>query len=606
MNKGKAKHKPVFTDGDFKRILSCMGGHDYSIALAHEDELVFHAEKDLQTSGVRCFLKLATVFSNSGDYYDKAEHYLDRVMGINDKLGMISSEQFIHVFLAYLQIGKYQAGMVVYCNHLKGRLTIARVNEVLKGFMRAPEEGDCQAYGLQIMEDHLAVAEEFNGWNESHTFYNFLTSTYEDLNANIHQLREYIEMRLKITRDMGNEELECVIMIDTSTVYYKLVEYDKALNMLDESLELLKKMKEVIGITGNRTIMKMEISALYNRGLSIKQRSMAINGVLLPSDAEEALEMFNKAYKLATYESDIEMIGIFGLPMIFEEIARIHLEMREFDLALKHANRSIELYHQQINNMPGRAIVGVKISISHVHLLLGQLYLNKFHDLTLCDHICEPYDGRNARDLHSSMYHIEMGANTARKMITRAQVYYLQRETTKAYIYLATFLDTSIAEDPLMCGVCQQQNRSGSEMKQCSGCKIACYCSTRCQKIHWKTSIGVNSIPHKMLCPLLSYWRKKCKKEMKGKPKGENDEEEFDQWKMNDEQIDDNLHEEQIYERLTESCRSKFYLFFESLKQRGQEQARAKIQRQDEEFWKHSEPEVNSLETSYERLVGVD
>ncbi len=177
------------------------------------------------------------------------------------------------------------------------------------------------------------------------------------------------------------------------------------------------------------------------------------------------------------------------------------------------------------------------------------------------------------------------------KTIARAQVHYFQHETTKAYICLAKFLDTSIVTGSLTCGGCYQHNRTGN-MKQCSGCKTTCYCSGRCQNFDWKTDISARGITHKILCPLMSHWRKKSKKE---KSKDENGEEEYYGRLENGEEIDDSCHEEQIYERLTELCLYKFKQFFESLLQRGQEQARAKEQKFWQKLKPESESEVNSL-----------
>ncbi len=154
-------------------------------------------------------------------------------------------------------------------------------------------------------------------------------------------------------------------------------------------------------------------------------------------------------------------------------------------------------------------------------------------------------------------------------------------------MYIATFLDDAVVNGPDHCGGCHQ--RTGTFTKRCSGCKSTCYCSSRCQTLHWKThNIFPHFVRHKFLCPLISYWRKKWKKELKERSKSdENDEEKFNSRWENEEYMD---------EILTDTCRSRFKDFFWSLLRN---EANGHGQLQDEK-------KDHALETSYERIESVD
>ena len=92
--------------------------------------------------------------------------------------------------------------------------------------------------------------------------------------------------------------------------------------------------------------------------------------------------------------------------------------------------------------------------------------------------------------------------------LTRSQLFYFNGDKQQAYRHLEKYLDARLAECKLHCYTCEQRVRTGSVPRKCESCKVALYCDSEHQKMTWKNE----RLCHKVLCPLLGFWRKARKK----------------------------------------------------------------------------------------------
>jgi len=92
--------------------------------------------------------------------------------------------------------------------------------------------------------------------------------------------------------------------------------------------------------------------------------------------------------------------------------------------------------------------------------------------------------------------------------LTRSQLFYFNNDKHRAYQHLKKYLDARLDECKHCCYTCEQRVRTGSVPRKCESCKVALYCDSEHQKMSWKNE----RICHKVLCPLLGFWRKARKK----------------------------------------------------------------------------------------------
>jgi len=108
----------------------------------------------------------------------------------------------------------------------------------------------------------------------------------------------------------------------------------------------------------------------------------------------------------------------------------------------------------------------------------------------------------NAQSVHEAAYDM---------YLIRAQLFYFNDgdgDKHQAYQQLELYLDACLRDCKLTCYTCNQRIRTGSVPFSCACCKVASYCDRRHQKMTWKKE----RICHRVLCPLLGYWRKAKKK----------------------------------------------------------------------------------------------
>ncbi len=360
------------------------------------------------------------------------------------------------------------------------------------------------------------------------------------------KLREGLGRKLKNVKKIENKVLQVDALTMASRDYCLTGEHGESERLLVQCFELLDNIRES-GHIPNFIVRARLMLALRNKAMLFERRSISVNGFLLRGDAEKAIEIFEYASNLVSESVDHD--DITSVLLCNLDLARLYCSIGEFDSGICFASICI-------NDMNKAGVTEIPdMSISDAQELLGLIYLKKFSDLKCGGQ--DPFNGNELLQRAKSCF-LTNGSNSTckRTYLCSAQVNYFLGDTDKAYMDLAVFLDISILYDPLLCGGCEQKSGEEAVTKRCSGCKSTCYCSSRCQTLHWKRSHTQFDIRHKILCPLLSYWRKRWRNEMKeisgSKEKG----------------IFCTRVKEQGNEIVTETCRSKFKKFFEGLLQK--------------------------------------
>ena len=139
----------------------------------------------------------------------------------------------------------------------------------------------------------------------------------------------------------------------------------------------------------------------------------------------------------------------------------------------------------------------------------AQTYLEQYCTFTTLD-----VDHRTQILCHATYHSNQVDEVTTTEMhLTQAQLFYFNGDKHEAYRHLELYLDARLAECKLTCYTCDQRVRRGSVPFSCASCMVASYCGRKHQKMTWKNE----RICHKVLCPLLGYWRMAQKKQKKHK-----------------------------------------------------------------------------------------
>ena len=136
---------------------------------------------------------------------------------------------------------------------------------------------------------------------------------------------------------------------------------------------------------------------------------------------------------------------------------------------------------------------------------MAQTYLEQY-----CADTTLTIDQRTELLCHAETYSLQVDEVSTEMYLTQAQLFYFNGDKREAYRHLELYLDAYLAECKLSCYSCKQRVRDGSVPYSCASCMVASYCGRKHQKLTWKNE----RICHKVLCPLLGYWRmaKKGKK----------------------------------------------------------------------------------------------
>ena len=135
----------------------------------------------------------------------------------------------------------------------------------------------------------------------------------------------------------------------------------------------------------------------------------------------------------------------------------------------------------------------------------------------------ERYCTDTAMDIDKRTKVLQLATDYAQKVdgvstdvhLVNAQLFYFNGDQQQAYQRLEFYLDARLDECKLNCYTCKQRIREGSVPFSCESCLVASYCDRRHQRLTYMNE----RICHRVLCPLLGYWRMKKKKMMKGRVK---------------------------------------------------------------------------------------
>ena len=107
--------------------------------------------------------------------------------------------------------------------------------------------------------------------------------------------------------------------------------------------------------------------------------------------------------------------------------------------------------------------------------------------------------------LHYAIDHSEQVHKVSPEMhLIRAQLSYFNGDKRQAYHHLELCLVLRVAECKLRCYTCKQRVQEQHTPLKCASCKAVWYCDKRHQRLTWQDE----RICHKVLCPLLRYWRR--------------------------------------------------------------------------------------------------
>jgi len=161
---------------------------------------------------------------------------------------------------------------------------------------------------------------------------------------------------------------------------------------------------------------------------------------------------------------------------------------------LKKWDQSIEALHQLCvssarphGTMPSQA-----------NIAMAQTYLEQYYTDTTLD-----IDQRTEIIRHATDHSLQVHIVSTDMHVTQAQLFYFNGIKHETYRHLELYLDARLAECKLSCYSCKQRVRHGSVPFSCASCMVASYCGRKHQKLTWKNE----RICHKVICPLLGYWR---------------------------------------------------------------------------------------------------
>ena len=198
-----------------------------------------------------------------------------------------------------------------------------------------------------------------------------------------------------------------------------------------------------------------------------------------------------------------EAITIFQeeLDRCIDPIRRVEIlfHMGAWYRELNKFDQSIETLHQLCLNSTrtdGKMLL-------QANEAMAQTYLEQY-----CNDTTLTINQRTHILRHATEYSVQVDEDSTEMQLILAQLFYFHGKTHEAYGHLELYLDARSAACKLTCYTCEQWVRHGSVPFSCASCRVASYCDRKHQKMTWKNE----RICHRVLCPLLGYWRVSKKK----------------------------------------------------------------------------------------------
>lgn len=165
--------------------------------------------------------------------------------------------------------------------------------------------------------------------------------------------------------------------------------------------------------------------------------------------------------------------------------------------------RNLKKWNQSIETLqlcPSATLRGESVrSHSAANKEMAQTYLEQY----CSDASLDIHQRRKILKLATD-YSQYVGAITMDMHLTHAQLFYFNGNENQAYTHLKQYLDDRLTECKLGCYTCKQRIQKEYFSMTCACCKVALYCDKIHQHLTWKNE----RICHKVLCPLLRYWRR--------------------------------------------------------------------------------------------------
>jgi len=296
-------------------------------------------------------------------------------------------------------------------------------------------------------------------------------------------------------------------------------------------------------------------------------------------DAERALKMCREAYKLAE-EAVLESNS--NLESFFESSLRAGMmsgDVGDYDNAIVYANHIMDVLTERSKLLRATGEdVSPKMEqwMIETSLLSTQLFLQTYYYKHSSG---QEWAARKYLHQTKSCIQYLVGSSCIPSAFL-AQAHFFLGETDEAYRQLALYLDTQILRGlaPL-CSACFEKKDTVSN--SCSHCNSVHYCSKACQKYHWKNGVHFCGmacpkykfskgnhfgVSHKVICPLLAYWRRRWKNELKTKSYSEDD---ILRKRWRDVDMTNGL--------LSEECRAMFKDFFDNLESEKEKEYKASV-----------------------------
>ena len=343
-------------------------------------------------------------------------------------------------------------------------------------------------------------------------------------------------------RDHVQSECNTLLLLGKKLMRFK--RYDYAIEVLEEILvDMLGNFSEVEQFGCFYVLVHayiefkdfLKAKTALKEFISVRPRVMRENGMLpsLEGRAEFGLCNYNAAihhFKNATESeqrvrdnlklgqallrrrkgNEVEAFQIFQTEMNDFFGARFHtsldIELEEILLCMGVESRKLKKWSQSIEYL--EKLIAIRESDtmqSQANKAMAETYLEQYCTDTTLD-----IDQRTQILQLATTYAQSVDVETTDMHLIRAQLFYVNDgDKQHAYQQLELYLDVSLLDCKLKCYTCDQRIRSGSVPFSCACCKVASYCDRRHQKMTWKKE----RICHRVLCPLLGYWRKAKKRQ---------------------------------------------------------------------------------------------